>query len=84
MATPTTYSRHAASLDDAEIVAESELGSIRKVTADTFPMLNGLSTGGDQPGCDVHPALARQRKRTHLLLVWPIEASPVLCTPHSV
>lgn len=39
----TTYSRHAASLTGGEIVEESELGSITRVTADNFPILHGLS-----------------------------------------
>jgi oxalate decarboxylase len=39
----TTYSRHTTSLTSGESVEESELGSITRVTADTFPILNGLS-----------------------------------------
>src|SRR5271166_3419168 len=39
----TTYGRHATSLTNGETVEESELGSITRVTADTFPILNGLS-----------------------------------------
>jgi oxalate decarboxylase len=39
----TTYSRHAASLTDGEIVEQCDLGSITRVTADTFPILKGLS-----------------------------------------
>lgn len=34
---------HAISLWDGEIVEESDLGSIRRVTADTFPILRGMS-----------------------------------------
>jgi oxalate decarboxylase len=34
---------HATSLDHGEVVEESELGSIVRVTADTFPILNGMS-----------------------------------------
>jgi len=34
---------HAASLIDGEIVEESDLGSIRRLTADNFPVLKGLS-----------------------------------------
>ena len=37
---PTT---HATSLTNGEIVEENDLGSIRRVTADTFPILSGLS-----------------------------------------
>src|SRR5262249_31305503 len=40
---PTTHTRHATSLNAGEIVAESELGSITRVTADHFPILNRLS-----------------------------------------
>jgi oxalate decarboxylase len=36
-------SRHATSLTNGEIVEDSDLGSIRRVTADTFPILSGLS-----------------------------------------
>ena len=36
-------SPHAISLTDAEIVEESDLGSIRRVTADNFPILRGVS-----------------------------------------
>jgi predicted alpha/beta hydrolase len=39
----TTYGRHATSLTSGESVEESELGSITRVTADAFPILNGLS-----------------------------------------
>jgi oxalate decarboxylase len=39
----TTYSRHAASLTDGEVVEQSDLGSITRITADTFPILKGLS-----------------------------------------
>lgn len=36
-------SAHAASLIDGEIVEENDLGSIRRVSADNFPILNGMS-----------------------------------------
>src|ERR1700730_16069875 len=36
-------SKHVASLTEGEIVEESDLGSIRRLTADVFPILNGLS-----------------------------------------
>src|SRR6201992_1653009 len=36
-------SKHVASLTESEIVEESDLGSIRRVTADNLPSLNGLS-----------------------------------------
>ncbi|MCV7440756.1 cupin domain-containing protein [Mycobacterium paraense] len=39
----TRASTHAASLADGEIVEESDLGSIRRLTADTFPILKRLS-----------------------------------------
>src|ERR1700736_6314116 len=39
----TTPSRHATSLTDGEIVEENDLGSIRRVTADRFPILSGMS-----------------------------------------
>src|SRR5260370_28858422 len=39
----TTPSRHATSLTDGEIVEENDLGSIRRVTADSFPILSGMS-----------------------------------------
>jgi oxalate decarboxylase len=39
----TAPSPHATSLLDGTIVEESDLGSIRKVTADNFPILNGMS-----------------------------------------
>ncbi|KZS85585.1 cupin domain-containing protein [Mycobacterium persicum] len=35
--------RHAASLVDGEVVEESDLGSIRRLTADNFPILRGMS-----------------------------------------
>lgn len=40
---PKSPSLHAVSLTEGEIVEESDLGSIRRVTADTFPILRGLS-----------------------------------------
>ena len=39
----TTRSSHSISLVDGEVVEESDLGSIRRVTADTFPILKGMS-----------------------------------------
>ncbi|EUA12733.1 cupin domain protein [Mycobacterium kansasii 732] len=39
----TQTSAHVASLIDGEIVEESDLGSIQRLTADTFPILKGLS-----------------------------------------
>jgi len=36
-------SKHVASLTEGEIVEESDLGSIRRLTADVFPILRGLS-----------------------------------------
>jgi oxalate decarboxylase len=39
----TQRSKHVASLTGGEIVEESDLGSIRRLTADNFPILNGLS-----------------------------------------
>jgi oxalate decarboxylase len=39
----TQTSTHAASLIDGEIVEESDLGSIRRLTADNFPILKGMS-----------------------------------------
>jgi len=36
-------SKHVASLTEGEIVEESDLGSIRRLTADVFPILKGLS-----------------------------------------
>jgi oxalate decarboxylase len=39
----STTSRHAISLTDGEIVEQNELGSITRVTADTFPILSGMS-----------------------------------------
>lgn len=39
----TQTSAHVASLTDGEIVEESDLGSIRRLTADNFPILKGLS-----------------------------------------
>src|SRR5260370_7507569 len=39
----TTPSRHATSLTDGEIVEENDLGSIRRVTADSLPILSGMS-----------------------------------------
>ncbi|OFJ51225.1 cupin domain-containing protein [Mycolicibacterium grossiae] len=38
-----TRSAHTASLHDGEIVEESDLGSMRRVTADTLPILRNLS-----------------------------------------
>jgi oxalate decarboxylase len=35
--------RHATSLVNGEIVEENDLGSIRRVTADTLPILSGMS-----------------------------------------
>jgi len=43
MTTPITRSVHTASLLDGEIVEESDLGSMRRVTADNLPILKGLS-----------------------------------------
>ncbi len=40
---PKNPSLHAVSLTKGEIVEESDLGSIRRVTADNFPILRGLS-----------------------------------------
>ena len=34
---------HATSLSNGELVEENDLGSITKVTADTFPILSGMS-----------------------------------------
>jgi oxalate decarboxylase len=39
----TQTSLHAASLVDSELVEESDLGSIRRLTADNFPILKGMS-----------------------------------------
>jgi oxalate decarboxylase len=39
----STHSRHAASLIDGEVLEESDLGSIRRVTADNLPILSGMS-----------------------------------------
>jgi len=39
----TQTSKHMASLTEGEIVEESQLGSIRRLTADNFPILTGLS-----------------------------------------
>jgi oxalate decarboxylase len=39
----TAYSRHATSLTHGDVVEESNLGSITRVTADNFPILSGLS-----------------------------------------
>ncbi|HEX9499860.1 MAG TPA: cupin, partial [Mycobacterium sp.] len=36
-------SRHATSLTNGEIVEENDLGSIRRVTADSLPILSGMS-----------------------------------------
>ena len=36
-------STHAASLYDGEVVEQSDLGSIQRLTADNFPILQGLS-----------------------------------------
>lgn len=43
MTTSLSRSSHTASLRDGEIVEESELGSMRRVTADNLPILNGMS-----------------------------------------
>jgi oxalate decarboxylase len=43
MTTSITRSSHTLSLLDGEVVEESELGSMRRVTADNLPMLKGLS-----------------------------------------
>jgi oxalate decarboxylase len=43
MTTTITRSSHSISLLDGEIVEESELGSMRRVTADNFPILKGMS-----------------------------------------
>src|ERR1700736_867496 len=39
----TTVSPHSTSLINGDVVEQSELGSITRVTADTFPILRGLS-----------------------------------------
>jgi oxalate decarboxylase len=39
----TTFSPHATSLLNGDVVEESDLGSITRVTADTLPILRGLS-----------------------------------------
>ena len=36
-------STHATSLYEGEVVEESDLGSIRRITADNFPILQGMS-----------------------------------------
>jgi oxalate decarboxylase len=38
-----SLSQHATSLTDGEIVEQSDLGSITRVTADTLPILSGMS-----------------------------------------
>ena len=38
-----SLSQHATSLNDGEIVEQSDLGSITRVTADTLPILSGMS-----------------------------------------
>lgn len=43
MTTSSIRSSHTASLHDGEIVEESDLGSMRRVTADNLPILKGLS-----------------------------------------
>lgn len=43
MTTSITRTSHSISLLDGEIVEESDLGSMRRVTADNFPILKGLS-----------------------------------------
>lgn len=43
MNSPITRSVHTTSLLDGEIVEESDLGSMRRVTADNLPILKGLS-----------------------------------------
>ncbi|WP_197379216.1 cupin domain-containing protein [Mycolicibacterium mengxianglii] len=43
MSTTPVRSRHSTSLLDGEIVEESDLGSMRRVTADNFPILTGMS-----------------------------------------
>src|SRR3978361_2157657 len=43
MSTSLIRSAHTLSLLDGEIVEESELGSMRRVTADNLPILKGLS-----------------------------------------
>lgn len=43
MTTSIARSSHTASLHDGEIVEESDLGSMRRVTADNLPILKGLS-----------------------------------------
>ena len=43
MTTQITRSSHSISLLEGEIVEENELGSMRRVTADNFPILQGMS-----------------------------------------
>ena len=43
MMTAPETGRHATSLTNGEVVEESDLGSIRRVTADNFPILSGMS-----------------------------------------
>lgn len=43
MTVSLTHSIHAASLLDGELVEENDFGSIRRLTADNFPILHGLS-----------------------------------------
>ncbi|MCH5645115.1 MULTISPECIES: cupin domain-containing protein [unclassified Gordonia (in: high G+C Gram-positive bacteria)] len=43
MAAPTRHGTHATSLLDGDLVEESDFGSIRRITADEFPILRGLS-----------------------------------------
>lgn len=40
----THTSKHAASLTDGEVVEESDLGSITRLTADNFPILHPCTT----------------------------------------
>ena len=60
----TSYSPHATSLTNGDVVEESELGSIRRVNADKFPILQRdvHQASRDQPRCHAHTALARQRQ----------------------
>ena len=43
MTTSIAHSSHTTSLHDGEVVEESDLGSMRRVTADNLPILKGLS-----------------------------------------
>ena len=94
MTTSITRSTHTLSLLDGEIVEESDSGldAARHRRQPPHPEEPVHQAGAAQPRRDAHPALARQRRRTHLLRVGhragvdprrPAASSPASSSPQA-